>query len=224
MYLEWHENESFLKRSHAIELITWFFHFKLYLFLFSPSDWHNLLQWYVLVWLVASSLSHIQSTIFVLHCILAPAFDFTLGSWLILWLYSTMPGHLHTMPQSDEDVQIQVEQVFGFCPHLWQICVVCAILTGKDELQWLLHLWSFLEGSSQRCCRIMVLVQCLSLWLMQWTNFLRQVFLNYLLILLTPFTNRCLVYCSGTIPSGYCQPRDPEQWCTFWGLVPPRFT
>jgi len=121
MYLEWHENESFLKRSHAIELITWFFHFKLYFFLFSPSDWHNLLQWYVLVWLVASSLSHIQSTIFVLHCILAPAFDFTLGSWLILWLYSTMPGHLHTMPKSDEDIQIQVEQVFGFHPCFWQI-------------------------------------------------------------------------------------------------------
>src|ERR1700691_5702317 len=42
----------------------------------------------------------------------------------------------------------------------------------------------------------------LSLWLMQQMNFLRQVFLYYLLILLTPFTNRCLVYCLGTIPRG----------------------
>src|ERR1700728_4636556 len=68
------------------------------------------------------------STIFTSHHILTPAFDFTLVSWLILRLYSTMPSHLHTMPKSDKDVQTQVEQVFGFCPCLWQIHIVCAIL------------------------------------------------------------------------------------------------
>jgi superfamily II DNA helicase RecQ len=38
------------------------------------------------------------------------------------------------MPKSDEDVQIQVEQVFGFRPCLWQIRVVHAILAGKDVI------------------------------------------------------------------------------------------
>ena len=38
------------------------------------------------------------------------------------------------MPESDEDVQIQVEQVFGFRPCLWQIRVVRAILAGKDVI------------------------------------------------------------------------------------------
>ena len=45
-----------------------------------------------------------------------------------------MPGRPHTMPESDEDVQIQVEQVFGFRPCLWQIRVVRAILDGKDVI------------------------------------------------------------------------------------------
>ena len=38
------------------------------------------------------------------------------------------------MPESDEDVQIQVEQIFGFCACLWQICIVHAILDGKDVI------------------------------------------------------------------------------------------
>ena len=38
------------------------------------------------------------------------------------------------MPESDEDVQIQVEQVFGFGPCLWQICVIRAILAGNDVI------------------------------------------------------------------------------------------
>jgi superfamily II DNA helicase RecQ len=38
------------------------------------------------------------------------------------------------MPKSDEEVQIQVEKVFSFHPCLRQICVVCAILTGKDVI------------------------------------------------------------------------------------------
>ena len=45
-----------------------------------------------------------------------------------------MPGHPNTMPESDEDVQIQVKQVFGFRPCLWQICVVHAILTGNNVI------------------------------------------------------------------------------------------
>ena len=45
-----------------------------------------------------------------------------------------MPGRLHTMPESDKDVQIQVEQVCGFCPCLWQIHVVRAILDGNDVI------------------------------------------------------------------------------------------
>src|ERR1700729_688493 len=146
-----------------------------------------------------------------------------------------MPGHLHTMPESDEDVQIQVEQVFGFRPCLWQIRVVRAILAGKDVIPiaptgsgksltyWMPLLFikygitvvvtplKLLGGQFSKMLQDNGLVQCLSLRLMQQTNFLRQVFLYYLLILLTPFTNGCLVYCSGTIPSGYCQPRDPEQ-------------
>ena len=38
------------------------------------------------------------------------------------------------MPESDEDVQIQVEQVLGFRLCLWQIRVVRAILAAKDVI------------------------------------------------------------------------------------------
>ena len=58
MYLEWNENESFSNHSHAIELITWFFLLQTLFFLFSPSDWHNLLWWYMVVWLVVLGLCH----------------------------------------------------------------------------------------------------------------------------------------------------------------------
>jgi hypothetical protein len=43
-----------------------------------------------------------------------------------------MHNLLHTMPYSNEEVRDQVEAVFGFCPCLWQICVVHAILHGDD--------------------------------------------------------------------------------------------
>jgi len=45
-----------------------------------------------------------------------------------------MPGCLHTMPEFDEDVSIWVEQVFGFCPCLWQIHIVHAILNGDGVI------------------------------------------------------------------------------------------
>jgi hypothetical protein len=45
-----------------------------------------------------------------------------------------MPGRPHTMPESDKYVQIWVEQVFGFRPCLWQICIVSAILDGNDVI------------------------------------------------------------------------------------------
>ena len=41
-------------------------------------------------------------------------------AFYLLLLGLTMAGLLHTMPESDEEVQIQVEEVFGFKPCLWQ--------------------------------------------------------------------------------------------------------
>ena len=38
------------------------------------------------------------------------------------------------MPESDEEVQRQVEEVFGFKPCLWQIRVVRAVLAGEDVI------------------------------------------------------------------------------------------
>jgi hypothetical protein len=49
-------------------------------------------------------------------------------------LGSVMPVRQHTMPDSDEEVQRDVEKVFGFKPCLWQIQVVRAILAGKDVI------------------------------------------------------------------------------------------
>ena len=37
MYLKWNENESFLNRLHAIEMITWLIFFKPYFFCFPPA-------------------------------------------------------------------------------------------------------------------------------------------------------------------------------------------
>ena len=45
-----------------------------------------------------------------------------------------MPVRQHTMPDSDEEVQRDVEKVFGFKPCLWQIWVVHAILAGEDVI------------------------------------------------------------------------------------------
>ena len=40
----------------------------------------------------------------------------------------------HTMPDSDEEVQRDIEKVFGYKPCLWQIRVVRAILNGGDVI------------------------------------------------------------------------------------------
>ena len=45
-----------------------------------------------------------------------------------------MPGLPHSMPDNDEEVQKHVQEVFGFCPCLWQIRVVRAILAGDDVI------------------------------------------------------------------------------------------
>jgi superfamily II DNA helicase RecQ len=45
-----------------------------------------------------------------------------------------MHGLPHSMPDNDEEVQKHVQEVFGFCPCLWQIQVVCAILAGDDVI------------------------------------------------------------------------------------------
>jgi len=37
-----------------------------------------------------------------------------------------MSGSKHTMPESDEEVQKQVEAVFGFCPCLWMANPSCS--------------------------------------------------------------------------------------------------
>ena len=40
------------------------------------------------------------------------------------------------MPEGDEEVQRQVEEVFasGFKPYLWHICVARAVLAGEDVI------------------------------------------------------------------------------------------
>jgi len=38
------------------------------------------------------------------------------------------------MPHSDEQAQRQIFEAFGICACLWQICVVWAILNGKDVI------------------------------------------------------------------------------------------
>ena len=45
-----------------------------------------------------------------------------------------MSGPSHTMPDSDEEVQSQVEAVFGFCACLWQIRIVRGILNSDDVI------------------------------------------------------------------------------------------
>ena len=40
----------------------------------------------------------------------------------------------HTMPESDQEVQERIKEVFGFTPCLWQIHTVCTILAGGDMI------------------------------------------------------------------------------------------
>ena len=48
--------------------------------------------------------------------------------------FPVMPNLSHTMPDSDEEVQDQVEAMFGFHPCPWQIHVVHAIQNGNDVI------------------------------------------------------------------------------------------
>ena len=142
------------------------------------------------------------------------------------------------MPESDENVQIQVEQVFGFRPCLWQIRVVRAILAGEDvitiaptgsgkSLTYWMPLLFIKYGITVVVTPLKLLggqfskmlqdngVSAVSITAANATNELFEAsLLYYCLLILSPsasLTNECLVYCSGTIPSGYCQSRDPEQ-------------
>jgi hypothetical protein len=67
-----------------------------------------------------------------------------------------MPNLLHTMLDSDGEVQDQVETVFGFCACLWQIRVVRAILNGDDVITIapsIETLWSSSIASTESCHR-----------------------------------------------------------------------
>ena len=45
-----------------------------------------------------------------------------------------MPILSHCLPETDREVQEKVKEVFGFAPCLWQICVICAVLSGDDAI------------------------------------------------------------------------------------------
>ena len=137
------------------------------------------------------------------------------------------------MPKSDEDVQIQVEQVFSFRPCLWQIRVVRAILAGEDvitiaptgsgkSLTYWMPLLFIKYGITVVVTPLKLLggqfskmlqdngVSAVSITAANATNELFEAsLLYYCLLILSPsasLTNECLVYCSGTIPSGLGMP------------------
>ena len=94
-----------------------------------PSDWRNLQWWLALVWLVAlNTLKYFESESKTrLISVLLVLWESRVTFYLLL-LHLTMAGLPHTMPESDEEVQIQVEEVFGFKPCLWQCssgCIGC---------------------------------------------------------------------------------------------------
>jgi len=72
-----------------------------------PSDWRNLLWRLALVWHVALNTS---KSLFMIDA----STRRVRSRWVPLFLYLTMAGLLHTMPESDEEVQRLVEEVFGF--------------------------------------------------------------------------------------------------------------
>ena len=90
------------------------------------SDWRNLLWRLVLGWHVAPNASMLSQ-----RCVSLSLVG-SYSTWYLLFLYLTMAGLAHTMPESDKEVQRQVEEVFGFKPCFWQICVVHAILAGEE--------------------------------------------------------------------------------------------
>ena len=45
-----------------------------------------------------------------------------------------MPILSHCLPETVQEVQEKVKEVFGFAPCLWQIHIVCAVLSGDDVI------------------------------------------------------------------------------------------
>jgi hypothetical protein len=91
--------------------------------------WRNLLWWLALVWHLVLNMFKFLFMINASTCLIG-----SYSTWYLLFLYLTMAGLPHTMPESDEEVQRQVEEVFGFKPCLWQIHVVHSVLAGKDVI------------------------------------------------------------------------------------------
>ena len=165
------------------------------IFLFSPSNWHNLLWRYV--WLVAPSPGYIQSTTFAsLHILLhfSTCLQFHTGSPATLPCLAVCTPclNLMKMSQSGSSKFLAFVLVSGkFTLSMpFSMVMVSSILLQQDlgslwltgclwssssmESQWLLHLWRLFSKMLQD--NGLVLVQYLSLQLMQQMNFLRQVF------------------------------------------------
>ena len=58
--------------------------------------------------------------------------SFSLG--LILFYIFNYAHVISTMPESDQEVQERIKEVFSFTPCLWQIHIILAILTGGDMI------------------------------------------------------------------------------------------
>jgi len=144
-----------------------------------------------------------------------------------------MPVTPHTMPDSDKEVQRQVQQAFGIYPCLWQIRVVRAVLAGSDvitiaptdsgkSLTYWMPLLYIKYG-------ITVVVTPLKLLGAQFVDMLQDNSINAISITAGNATNElfevvllsCNVFFysnlfnilgsgSGPISSNYCQPRDSQ--------------
>ena len=56
------------------------------------------------------------------------------GSCILGLSSSFMPILSHCLPETDWEVQEKVKEVFGFAPCLWQIHVVCTVLSGDNMI------------------------------------------------------------------------------------------
>ena len=56
------------------------------------------------------------------------------GSRVLGFSLSFMPILSHCLPETDREVQEKVKEVFGFASCLWQICIICAVLSGDDVI------------------------------------------------------------------------------------------
>ena len=84
---------------------------------------------------IACDAERVEILIFVYDRRVEFGLAWSYATWYyLLFLYLIMAGLPHTMPESDEEVQRLVEEVFGFKPCLWQILVVRAVLAGEDVI------------------------------------------------------------------------------------------